>query len=81
MEEGIKTISQKELVTEHACTIRYIVQQDKSEVGIANDLRAYVRIWLYPNPQLYYAVNKELARQGVMTPAQLRAYLSLVLEI
>lgn len=61
----------------HVMAIAQILNQDKDDTEIAEDLRAHVREHLNPYPELWIAVNDELAVSDVISKAQLKAYLSL----
>ena len=64
----------------HVMAIVEILNQDKDDTEIADDLRAHVREHLNPKPELWISVNDELAGSKIITKAQLKAYLSLNLE-
>lgn len=58
-----------------------ILAMDSDEFAIADKLREYVKAHLNSDPELYIAVNDELAKRGVISKANLKKYLSLVLEV
>jgi hypothetical protein len=68
-------------VTGHCAVIEYILTRDKDEFQIADELRAYVKQYFYSNHELYIAVNDKLAADKVISKANWKNYLSLVLEV
>lgn len=64
----------------HVSAITDILNADKDEGDIANDLRAYHDEFLQPFPELWIAVNDKLAADGIASKAQMRKWLSLNLE-
>jgi hypothetical protein len=60
--------------------IAYIVGEDQDEFEIAHELRSYVDKHLRPNPELWICVHDRLARDKIISKAQFRNLLSLVLE-
>lgn len=64
----------------HVLSIIEILSQDKDDYEIAEDLRAHVKIYLNPEPELFISVADELSRMKVLSKAQFRAYLSLEKE-
>jgi predicted protein tyrosine phosphatase len=60
--------------------IAYIVGNDTDEQEMARELRVYVDNYLRPNPDLWILVHDRLARDKIISKAQFRNLLSLVLE-
>jgi hypothetical protein len=60
--------------------IAYIVGEDQEEHEMAQALRSYVNQYLRPNPELWCLVHDRLARDKIISKANFRKLLSLVLE-
>ena len=58
-----------------------ILNSDADEYAIAQKLREYVAAHLNPDAELYMAVNDELAKRGIISKANFKKYISLVLEV
>jgi hypothetical protein len=67
--------------TEHVRAIEAILNADTDEYEIADSLRAYVAEHLRADLDMYIAVNDQLAAEKVVSKAQLKNWLSLVLEV
>lgn len=65
---------------EHVAAITDLLNQDKDEFGIAEDLRAYEAEHLNTFPELYIRVQDALAKGGVITKANWRKYLKVGLD-
>lgn len=66
--------------TEHVRAVEGILNADQDEYQIADALREYVNTHLRPDPDMYIAVNDQLAVEKVISKAQFKNYISLVLE-
>jgi hypothetical protein len=66
---------------EHVVAVKGILDADQDEYQIADALREYVNTHLRPDAEMYIAVNDQLAAQKVITKAQFRNYISLVLDV
>lgn len=58
-----------------------MAEYGSDEYAIADKLREYVKAHLYADTELYIAVNDELAKRGVISKANMKKLLSLVLEV
>lgn len=67
-------------IDKHTAAVTDILNSDKDEKDIAQDLRDYVAEYLNPFPELWMAVNDKLARDKIISKANFRKYLSLNLE-
>lgn len=67
-------------VDKHCAAITDILNADKDENDIANMLRDYKDTYLNPNPEVWIRVNDQLAKDGIISKANFRKYLSLNLE-
>jgi hypothetical protein len=65
----------------HVLAITEILRADKEEHLIADDLKVHVRTYLNPHPELWIAVNDQLAKSEIISKANLRKVLSLTLEV
>jgi phage recombination protein Bet len=70
-----------EMRDKHVNSVTDILNADLDEFAIAEKLRQYVNAHLNPEPELYMAVNDELAKRGIISKANFRKYISLVLEV
>jgi len=67
--------------TEHVREIEKILNADRDEFEIADELRAYVADHLRPDIDMWIAVNDQLATEKVVSKSQLKNWLSLALEV
>jgi len=67
--------------TEHVRAVEAILNADRDEFEIADALRAYVADHLRSDVDMWIAVNDQLAAEKVVSKAQLKNWLSLVLEV
>jgi len=58
-----------------------ISEYGSDEYLVADKLREYIKAHLSTDSELYIAVNDELAKRGILSKANLKKYLSLVLEV
>lgn len=68
------------LTSKHVAEITDLLNQDKDENGIADDLRAYEAEHLQPYAELYIRVQDELAKAGVIKKADFKKYLKVGLN-
>jgi phage recombination protein Bet len=64
----------------HVAEITDLLNQDKDEYGIAEDLRAYHAEFLNPFPELYSRVLDALAKQKVIAKGKFKEYLKVGLN-
>lgn len=64
----------------HVANITDLLNQDKDEYGIAEDLRAYHSEFLNPFPELYSRVLDTLAKQKVIAKGKFKDYLKIGLD-
>lgn len=69
-----------EVRDKHVAAITDILNADKEEKDIADMLRDYVQTYLNPFPELWITVNDKLAKDGIISKANFRKYLSLNLN-
>lgn len=69
-----------EMRDKHVTEIQKILEADKDEHAIADELRAYVNEALQPFPELWIAVGDKLASDRVISKANMKKYLSLNLQ-
>lgn len=65
---------------EHVSAITDLLNQDKDEYGIAEDLRSYEAEFLQPFPERYIRVLDELAKAGVIKKTKFKEYLKIGLD-
>lgn len=65
---------------EHVAALTDILNQDKDEFGIAEDLRAYEAEFLNPFPERYTRVLDALAKSGVIKKGKFKEYLKIGLN-
>lgn len=66
---------------EHVLAVKEILDADQDEYEIAQALRDYVREHLRVDLDMYIAVNDQLAADKIITKAQFKKYISLVLDV
>lgn len=66
---------------EHVVAVKGILDADQDEYQIADALRDYVNEHLRPDADMYIAVNDQLAADKIISKAQFKNYISLVLEV
>lgn len=65
----------------HVLAVKEILNADQDEYQIAHALREYVNKHLRVDLDMYIAVNDQLAVDKVITKAQFKKYISLVLDV
>lgn len=70
-----------QLVDQHVCMLGYILNADLDEFQIADDLRAYVKSYLAPEPELYMCVSDKLAADKICSKAIFRRWLETYLDL
>jgi hypothetical protein len=65
---------------QHVATITDLLNQDKDEYGIADDLRKYEAEFLQPFPERYMRVLDALARDGIIKKGKFKEYLKIGLD-